>query len=551
MQSPSDKWRRKFGSFLKRERERNPLLSRRDCPDDSYQAEIETFKTAPDLPYFFRLMMTFLAEGKPLPLPPHLHRLLILWILARIETVYEPLNFRERAVSDYSGASKPKSPKKADYKNDEAYEKDKELYEEEINKVFGEYWDTWGVEVQNYIQDLLSPIEKELESELNLVERIAKSRASDQLPALDLFPKGFEPLTVIVGDYFGEMNRPPKHVSELFRQSQSLINLHYLLNLKLPEKTEIVSDHLFLQLSEDERAQELGNKHLLIIGSPLVNSVSRHLILNKSLIFNFVYDESTYRLGKDFYDFINEEGLLEIKPAVEIFYQMMETLDEINIDDPAYTDSGVNREDREKIKEKVLRIRDLAGETKANNRYVTQMFSPKKRFSPLKPNLDNFTREDEEEFAVISLGENHWSNRLRQNNKQHKSYAIIAVCGVNRVSTAIALKALANKDNLNKHPLGGLLEITKFKSNGTKRITKSTYKWLDEEYQIPDILTKVGDALKSFKKPSVFSQYFKTEGELETYVEMVKHFMSKEELEIYEEAKEAAAKRSVKKSKRE
>jgi|GEM_PF-3938751 len=528
--NPGDKWRREFGNLFKAERERRPELARSDSPDEGYLTEIETFKSVPDLAYLFRLMIRFRELNKPLPAAPRLHLLLVRWTLARIEAMYEQLGFREQVLEDFEkprppkrerrsreeyrrdkeefGAvleeyerRKPRRPKDNDFQSKDDYRSAFEAYEKRIEEAFTENFEP--AEVRDHFMKVLSGVEEKLREE---VERAESERGQvGALPTLDLFPDKFERITVVVGDYFGKINRLPEHISELFRKSQSFINLHHLLRLGLPQNTEIMSDHLFLQLSEDERAQELGDRHLLVIGSPSVNSVSRDLVLKKSLVFNFVYGEKTYNLGEDFYDSINTAGLLETRAAVEVFYRMMETAGEINVDEQRFVDRGVRREDRVRIRDKVLRLRAVIDNDEANHDYVTELFTPKRMFSPLRPTLPDCASDDEKESAIISLGVNPWSQRLGKG----KPHAVIAVCGVNRISTAKALKALSDKDNLSTRPLGGLLEVTKFLSGGPKRVTKSTYEWLDEGYEAGDLLARIDEAAANFDAaPLGFREYF-------------------------------------------
>jgi len=532
-QDPRWGWRFELAEFLTNERENEAGLSRaQSIGSEIYKQQIESETTPrpPDLAFLIRLLMLFhRVKGHNLP-RPRLRRLFILWILARLEYIFhdteskkELEGLKKELHEDFR--SKPDDPFTAEATN---------------NQIFDYYWRTSGAEVRQRLHEALAPlsVESPLEGETT-------PPVINHLPTLAQFPEAFSPLLVVVGGYIGGRNRKPEHAAELFTRPQSFINLQYLLRLKLSEDTEIVSDRLLLDLKKDkERAEWLGRKHVLVIGSPTVNLFSRHLIRNKKLIFNFVFENSTYQLGTDFYDetikksdHVDITDLLDSSSAVKIFYRMMQKKGEIDINSPEFDLGRISVEDKNKIKSKVSEIRELAGMTEAGDEAdsddIIEKFVPTQYFSPLDLRLSHCADGQLEESAVISLGENIWSDLLPKEDRENRRYAILAVCGQNRFSTALALKALSHeyKDyegGYTHRPLGGVLKIRRSELKGPKQVTDSEWHWLGKTYEAQKVLTMIDGARELFEKdPSVFFPLFKSWPEVEAYKEMVAQYTEK------------------------
>jgi hypothetical protein len=499
----SNDWRRQFSEFLRTEREDMAGLPLEECSETTQkQYESGIRGKFPDITYLTRLLMLFLSKANYLPPPSRMRRLFVLWVLARMEHVSEQEGFIKEAASDHVGNT---------YGENES-----EL------EVFKDYWRKYGQEVQTCLQEALSTIPT---GEVESTEADpAGGELRTRLPTLTHFPEDFDPLTVIVG---GDLNREPTHVGELFKRSQSFFNLHYLLRLNLPTDTEIISDQLLLELEDDEeRAKQLlGRRHILVIGSPLVNSVSRYLIRRKKLVFNFMFDRVAYRLGEDFYDDIKKKGLLDTPQAVSMFYRMMEKQGEIEVTSHEFSRRGIDVAERLKIKDEVLKIRNLTVNAHATSDDVAEIFRPTQYFSPFEPTLRHCTSDENNGYAVISIGENFWSSLLPQADKDHKRFALLAVCGTNKLSTAVALKALSTKykENFRDRPLGGVLKITGSGRSGIRRVRDSTFDWLTQEYKAPELLIMIDDTLRSFKEnPDAYAPMFNSKEDMDPYREMVK-----------------------------
>lgn len=518
-------WGKKFADLMRQERQERKLALQ-DYPKwGKYQEDVEHARQVPDLAYLLRLIIWYRHKNVALPSGPRLRAILICWALARLERWPESKTFREDLVLDYEELTKPER---------DAYRDVKEAFKKEVERLFPAVWEQrGGPEAREYFQNILAPAYEKFiggDYEDVITEELLQADKDLQhsLPTLDRFPKDFQPLVVIVGGYYGKIDREPEHLSDLFRQAQSFSNLYYLLRLGLPKETEIVTDRLLLDLhDENERADFLGNKHVLVIGSPLVNIVSRHLVLNKKLVFNFVFGKKTYQLGKNFYDhtiarrndewtkrseFDEGESIALLRKLIDARSDEFEKISKT---------SGLSLDDKAFIQHIVLDIRSSLGDPDANHELVTEQFRPSNLFSPFNNLLLNSSADSFHEHGLISVGENIWS--MMQSGEKPK-HALVLVSGVNELSTSIALRALSERDTFVEHPLGGILEIKQGTGSGPKRITGGTPKWLTRGYVTADLLAKIDEVLERFTdRPSAY-ELFDTKEELEQYRGMVTQY---------------------------
>jgi hypothetical protein len=507
----STRWRREFAEFLQVERKKKAKIATAQKfpkPGTQKQAESKKKRAVNELDYVLRFLMWLLSE-KHQPSVQRLRCLVIAWFLAKVEYTTEQASFQETIAEDFGNEF-------GDLESTDA--------------IFREAWEKYGTTVQSRLEETFSPIYESLltESEQEAADPQSNVGTAHRLPTVDRFPEAFSPLAVIVGGYGGDINKEPEHIYELFRQSQSLVNLHYLPHLNLDPSTQIISDQLFIELDDDQRASEvLGNHHLLVIGGPLVNAVSRHLTLTKQLAFNFTYDSPTYRWEKGVYDFLTESGLFKNALSVKMLFRMLEIPHDIlEITRPEFVHEDIDPAVVQEIKNMVFKIRhDFMGNLSANNRDISEQFRPQKIFSPLDPKLRSCVNDNRHERAIISLGENPWSKRLRKKNPTLPRYEVIVVAGINPLSTAIAVKALSKKGNFVERPLGGLLDIIEDRRHGEyKRVIESTYDWLTTPYEVKDILTSIDHALAHFdERPNSFT-LFNTSESLRSYREIIEHY---------------------------
>lgn len=527
-------WRKKLTKFLKELREENPELPINQCPSplsqENYESDHESKENEiPDIGHMVRLFRSFISHNKPLPNSPKLQRLFILLFLTRIEALKGQTRFKEYWVTDNSNVRKP-GPKK-DPTPETAN------FENSVKDLFPKLWGKYGEEIEKYFINIFEPIEENFRIEIEETKKNPTANFNQNTnlaPTLANFPEAFNNLVIIVGDYYGEINRLPKHHFELFRESASNTNLMYLLQLGLPKDAIILSDHLLLQATEEQRIELLFDKNILVLGSPKVNVVSRFVNLEKKLIFNFVYKEIAYSLSKTFYDDLEKKLGRSNPSAVKLFYKLMDETNPDLVENYILKeeDGEIDTRELKRIKQAIISLREKVG-FDANNQEVFKFFKPIEMFSPLAKTFHNLSDEPTEEFAVISLGENPWLKPTEKTNEDSPKHSLIAICGINRVSTAIAVKVLLKKDALKKRPLGGLIRIDKPDARGLKEIIKSEYRWLTPEYKSEDILQKLDHEIDLFNSkkdnapPSDMSKYFNNfnEKDLENYRRIVSKYI--------------------------
>lgn len=498
----SRKFRTEFKKFLQEERSSKAGLKQEECPKLTTQRGYESTASGSycDVNYLLRLAMWFHEKADYLSSSKRLKKLLLLWILGKLEKAPEENSFRLEVASDHYD----------DPSMDEA------------NAIFDEKWELHGKPVQNHVNSAL----RELLTSIDTQSDPSEYEMSTRLPTLDFFPEAFEPLTVIVGGYSGDIPKDPEHIYELFRQSQSMVNLHYLPRLGLSRETRIISDQLFIEQNDKDRAKILGNSHLLVIGGPLVNAVARHLALTKQLVFNFSFTELTYRWSK-VYDLFVDSKLFDKSSAVRMFAEMLKMhQDDIDVTSEKFASFGIPLEKRDEIKNFLLMIRGLMNSLGADNKDILERFRPKEMFTPLKSDLISTSSDTHREYAIISLGENPWGTLLKEVDSQHPSYTAVVVAGINENSTTLALKALSSRGNFKMRPCGGILEVSEPSSSntGVDRVENSDYKWVTSEYDLDGLLDSLKRSSASFGGRANSFKLF-SEDEMRNYQSLIRKFI--------------------------
>ena len=526
------KWKAKLVDVVKDLREKNGLEVD-DCPGD-FQKEIEnrTDARTPEISYILRFLRVILTKNKTLPESFLLHRLIILFVLARIESLTfddkKQYKFKKEWITDvgtdkkfYSGDDRNEKEKDEEwvFSNFDVYWNGGEIKENNNNKKIENH----GEVIKKHFDEILGSVEKDLESRVKNFQS-TEDFDNNQAPTLANFPEAFTNLVVIVGDYYGEINRFPEYHFELFRKSASNTVLTYLLQLGLPKDALILSDHLIMRAKETKRKELLADKNILVIGSPLVNIVSRFLTLRKSLIFNFVYRDKAYSGYSDFYD--NLEIKLGNKPAVvRSFYKLMDkTKEDIKSIELKDVGEKIEHEDLNRIKEAIEELRELLGNDEAKNKDVIELFNPIEIFSPFSPTfLSSSTDSKTKDYALITIGENPWSV---SSEESYPKRSLVAVCGLNRISTAGAMKTLLDKEELEKHPLGGLILVDEPPdSRGLKEIFESTPDWITSKYSLQDISKAIKNESQKSRENQKFFGLF-NEMEFENYKRLVTKYIS-------------------------
>lgn len=212
------------------------------------------------------------------------------------------------------------------------------------------------------------------------------------------------PLVVFVGD---RREKPAQSPADLLAASASLGDLFYLPSLRLPEQTEIRSDKTCVLAKNDDSLRDmLGDRNLLIIGSPAANLVAR--VANRGACFSFYVKEEA----------IDEEPAIRQKLGqIQHFPDDLEQFSEVHAPELRRIIYGFARSG---ILDPVHFHGARATSTHAHA-----------------------------DYGVITLCRHPWSD--------HR--VAVMAAGLHGPATAAALKLLAQPDAFKEHPLGGVFRV--------------------------------------------------------------------------------------------
>jgi transcriptional regulator with XRE-family HTH domain len=234
---------------------------------------------------------------------------------------------------------------------------------------------------------------------------------------LTQFPAAFSPLCVIVGDRREER---PRHLGDLFAFSASTVDDRWLPSLRLPRRTEKITDKVFLfqePEAEDWRHATFGKTNLLIIGSPAANLAAREL--NRHFIHRFAVPSE----AEELWSTVKEDKFPTLRtPAA------LEHFEETNR-------QYVRRLMRKFQQPGFLTYDPQATEDENVIRVVASVIP-----------------EAQQDFATVTVGRNPFAR------KGDRFFAILAA-GVHHPGTAWAVRLLSEPSKFETHPYGGILEV--------------------------------------------------------------------------------------------
>lgn len=306
---------------------------------------------------------------------------------------------------------------------------------------------------------------------------------------------------VIVG---ASVHHPPNTILDLFRENGRLSDLMNLPLLKFGPSPLLLTDRMVISLSEEERREILGARHLLVIGGSTVNVVAR--FLSNVCVFRLCYDKRKYDFdffsgSAGVFDSLRREEILQIQPAVIAFFELLKdpraNLNEILSRLDLGSDLILEQEYR--LRDLVNMVREKMGDNQATYDEIMRVLSSERVFfSPLGRTLIR-TDPNEASLSVITLGANAWAS--------DPSHVCLLVMGSNSYGTAGALRVLAQQD-LSARPLGGLLRIFPATAESEYvRFVNSGFQWVTGEYDIESVvgknnLNKMYQELRRTNKPT-------------------------------------------------
>jgi hypothetical protein len=272
---------------------------------------------------------------------------------------------------------------------------------------------------------------------------------------------------VIVG---ASVRHPPSSPQHLFRQNAQLTDLIYLPHLNCGPEPLLLTDNMVIALPEPERRRLLGEKHLLVIGGPIVNVATRYL--NNRSIFPFCFSEQKRKFD-DIFDTLKALPSLRRSRAVEHFYEMLKLpAADVELNSHPFTGRDVRRvrDDVEKFREQFGLDDDVVYDD-----ILGWLTDVQGLLDPLALRIVKSSQQ-EPNLGVISLGKNLWAD--------DPHYVCVTVAGFNPFGTVCALRALVYS-TFSKHPCGGVLNAAlPQESSEFMRFTDAEFDWVTEPYSV-------------------------------------------------------------------
>jgi hypothetical protein len=285
------------------------------------------------------------------------------------------------------------------------------------------------------------------------------------------FPKGFEPLAVVIGD---RREGRPRTIGDLLAYSVSSIDLMFLAELQLPSGTLIVSDKVFVIEDESTLRDRFRGFNLLTIGSPAVNLFSR--MINDQSVFRFeISDEAKVQLEHQ------RRIVLPHKfdrSALE-FYIAIVTGQVTSVDAlPDFSDpTDTEVETFNSIREQVLQ----SGLT--NYKALLHEFSGSCILDPMKdgafdfakPIRHGFRKASDKDYGLVSLASHPYAD----------DKCVIYVAGTHGPATAFAVHLLGTSKDWAALPYGGVFEVIIPQFIGfAHRLQRSGRNWQTKSYAV-------------------------------------------------------------------
>lgn len=281
------------------------------------------------------------------------------------------------------------------------------------------------------------------------------------------FPEKFDPLVVVTGD---RREARPKTKGDLLAYSLSNIDLTYLLHLGL-KKPKIITDKVFVLLSQEELQSQFGKTNILTIGSPAVNLLTRQI--NSQNLYYFDIPDTAVS------DTIEHEKIINtIKYEPVNLFIYKEIFERGLTPDEIIKQDLMDFPDQENLAARCHQLYDAFMQLKLNDKNWKQFIHNFDRtgiFDPFDNKKHAVATQPFNDFGILSIAKNPYSR---------EDYFIITIAGIHGIATALGAKLLATKEALLDRPFGGIYEVL-FPEYGTwyDKVDKAQIKWQTRPYK--------------------------------------------------------------------
>jgi len=250
------------------------------------------------------------------------------------------------------------------------------------------------------------------------------------------FPQAFYPLVIVTGD---RREEDPKTPGDYFALPASTADLRWIFRLGLRSDTEIISDKVFINSSDELLREKFGTCNLLVIGSPAANHLAR--IVNETALFWFKLDARTRNETK----------------------RIMQEIQRIGLNAPRLQEYGKDSRRRAEI------------------RHFTAQH---KRLGFIDPTYDllerGMTRPPNGDYGVVAVSRNPYA--------ENANYVAILAAGAGLPGTMHSINLLAEAKNQFKfRQLGGIFHVTMRDTNWSQKMEDATYEWSTEKYSLENL----------------------------------------------------------------
>ena len=274
------------------------------------------------------------------------------------------------------------------------------------------------------------------------------------------FPESFYPLVVVSGDK-RESSEARINESDFGAQSASPGEKRWLLKLGLNKDVLLLGDKKFVHDSLESLTSKFRDKHLLVIGSPSSNHLTRRLMLSPP--------RNGWRLGSPLFRFnIPQEILTQIEIRLGMLRGRPSRFLVQELDNPQATRAF-------RIFRNFLSHGGIVDPTNTDGFFLRGVRLPPTR-----------------DFGTATLAMNPFSR------PENPYYCIIAA-GYHVFGTAHAIKFLSNPENFEDHPFGGIIRVDMTHSDVPaigEQFDNSSAKWDTDSGYTRDELRKGFKTLK-------------------------------------------------------
>ena len=283
--------------------------------------------------------------------------------------------------------------------------------------------------------------------------------------SLTTFPRGFEPMTIVVGD---RREEPPVTRGDLLAGSASTEDVRHILSLGFADPRSVIrTDKLMVNtVNEEDLRRVFGSTNLLVVGSPFVNFVSR-----------FVNQSSAFRFGPAKVLRTWHQSLNDLKGVDGVELEAFATLSQgTGIDAKTVKEQHLTHDRLSDLERLTDRLRNDSEEQSLREAYRPNvLLDPVARTS--YPAAKGFSVS----YGLISLTLNPFADS--------RKYVALMVAGVHLPGTVQALKALAEA-NFEDRPFGGVIEVV----HPSGQTEDSWWSWKTPRYSAKDFVATLEDA---------------------------------------------------------